>query len=91
MRETDAVARARGISLDPAYLDGVFDTLGKFDASTRSSLYNDLAHGKPLEIEALSGTVARLGAAAGIPTPIHRTIYAALLPYHLLHMKNRTS
>ena len=91
MRETEAVARASGVSIEPAYLEAVFETLGKFDAATRSSLYNDLAHGKPLEIEALSGTVARRGAAAGIPTPIHRTIYAALLPHHLLHMKNRKS
>jgi 2-dehydropantoate 2-reductase len=91
MRETEAVAHARGVSIEPAYLESVFETLGKFDTATRSSLYNDLAHGKPLEIEALSGTVVRLGAAAGIPTPVHRTIYATLLPHHLLHMKNRKS
>jgi 2-dehydropantoate 2-reductase len=90
MRETDAVARARNVPVEPGYLDGVFETLGKFDRATRSSLYNDLAHGKPMEIDALSGTVARLGAASGIPTPIHRAIYAALLPYHLLHIRNRT-
>lgn len=89
MRETDAVARARGVSIEPDYLDAVFGTLRKFDNATRSSLYHDLAHGKPMEIEALSGTVARLGAAAGIPTPIHRMIYAALLPYHLSHSRNR--
>jgi 2-dehydropantoate 2-reductase len=91
MRETEAVTRAHGVSVEPAYLENVFETLGKFDTATRSSLYNDLAHGKPLEIDALSGTVTRLGAAAGIPTPIHRTIHAALLPYHLLHTKNRKS
>jgi 2-dehydropantoate 2-reductase len=89
MRETDAVARARGVSIEPGYLDYVFATLRGFDNATRSSLYNDLAHGKPMEIDALAGTVVRLGAAAGIPTPINRMIYAALLPYHLMHSRNR--
>lgn len=87
MTETTAVAQARGIPIEEGYLHGVFATLRRFDNNTRSSLYHDLAHGKPMEIDALSGTVARFGAALGIPTPIHRTIYAALLPYHLAHLQ----
>lgn len=83
MRETESIARARGVHIEERYLDGVFDTLARFDNNTRSSLYYDLVHGKPLEIEALSGTVVRHGAALGIPTPVNRAVYAALLPYHL--------
>ena len=85
MRETEAVAKIKGAAIEPGYLDRVFETLKNFDNSTRSSLYYDLTHDKPMEIEALSGTVVRYGLALGIPTPIHRTIYAALLPYHLKH------
>jgi 2-dehydropantoate 2-reductase len=83
MRETESVARARGVRIEEHYLDGVFDALKKFDNKTRSSLYYDLVHDKPLEIEALAGTVVRHGAALGIPTPVNRAVYAALLPYHL--------
>jgi 2-dehydropantoate 2-reductase len=83
MRETESIARARGVRIEEHYLDGVFGTLARFDNKTRSSLFYDLVHGKPLEIEALAGTVVRHGAALGIPTPVNRTVYAALLPYHL--------
>jgi ketopantoate reductase len=42
-----------------------------------------------MELEALSGAVVKYGQALGIPTPIHRTIYGALLPYHLKHLTKR--
>lgn len=85
MKETEAVARAAGAVIEAGFIDTVLATLQKFDTSTRSSLYYDLTHGKPLEIESLSGTVVRLGREHGIPTPVHRVIHASLLPYHILH------
>lgn len=89
MRETLAISRTQGIDIEPAFVDSVFDTLAKFDNETRSSLYYDLSHGKPLEIDALSGTVVRFGLSAGVPTPIHRTIYASLIPHHRKHSHAR--
>jgi 2-dehydropantoate 2-reductase len=83
MRETESIARARGVRVEEHFLDRVFGTLARFDNKTRSSLYYDLVHGKPLEIEALAGTVVRYGTALGIPTPVNRAVYAALLPYHI--------
>jgi 2-dehydropantoate 2-reductase len=85
MHETEAVARARKIPLEPGFLTAMVESLSKFDPGTRSSLYHDLAHEKPMELEALAGAVVRYGEAAGVPTPIQRTIYASLLPYHLRH------
>ena len=85
MTETAAVAQARGVQIEEGFLHGVFATLRRFDNNTRSSLHYDLSHGKPMEIDALSGTVVRLGAPLNILTPVHKTIYAALLPYHLKH------
>jgi 2-dehydropantoate 2-reductase len=82
MRETAAVARSRGIRLPADTVDGFLSRLSSMTQSTRSSLHYDLVHNKPLEIEELSGTVVRLGLAAGIPTPVHRFIHAALLPHH---------
>ncbi len=83
MRETESVARALGVHIEDGYLKGVFETLARSNNATRSSLYNDLARGKPLEIEALAGTVVRRGTALGIATPVNRAVYAALLPHHL--------
>jgi len=87
MKETAAVAHGLGISIEPSYIDSVFETLEKFNNETRSSLYYDLSHGKPMEIEALAGTVVRLARELGISTPIQDTIYSSLLPYHLKHVE----
>jgi 2-dehydropantoate 2-reductase len=85
MRETESVARAKGIAIEPGFLDATFASLKKFDNATRSSLYYDLTHEKPMELEALAGTVVRFGRDTGVPTPIQRVIYSSLLPHHLRH------
>ena len=83
MSEVYAVAARLKIPIEPDYVTQVFGRMGQFPNNTRSSLYHDLVHGKRLELEALSGAVVRLGSALDVPTPIHRTIYSALLPYAL--------
>jgi 2-dehydropantoate 2-reductase len=85
MEEADTVARALHVNIEHGYVGATFETLSKFNNNTRSSLYYDLVNGKPMEIDALSGTVLRYGERLGISTPIHRAIYAALLPYHRKH------
>lgn len=89
MRETDAVARASGVSLEPGHVDSMLEKLSSYSNDTRSSLYHDLANRKPLEIDVLSGAVMRYGAQAGVPTPVHEFLYAALLPHHLNHLRLR--
>jgi 2-dehydropantoate 2-reductase len=86
MRETEAVARANLITLEPNLVDSFFETMSRFTNDTRSSLYYDLVNGKPMEVEALAGTVVRLGRHMGVPTPIQAAIYASLLPYHRKHL-----
>ena len=85
MRETDAIARAKGVNIPAGYVEQILEVLKKYDNNSRSSLYHDLVHDKPLEIEALSGTVVKHGKELNIPTPVHRAIYSGLLPYHLKH------
>ena len=41
----------------------------------------DLERGNRLELEWFSGTIHRLGREAGVATPVHDTIYAALRPF----------
>jgi 2-dehydropantoate 2-reductase len=91
MNEVHAVARAKGVSVGPMDREKVIAGLKRFDPNTRSSMYFDLINEKPMEVEALNGTVVRVGEELGVPTPIHRTMYAALLPYHLKHLQNRSS
>ena len=44
-------------------------------------MYRDLASGRRLEVEHLSGAVARLGRDTGVDTPFHRAAYALLNLY----------
>lgn len=80
LRETVAVARARGVALADT---SVADMLGVIDGmvpEVTTSMHRDIMDGKPSELEAWTGAVVRLGAASGVPTPVHSFIYGALLP-----------
>ncbi|MEK6565806.1 MAG: ketopantoate reductase family protein, partial [Bacteroidota bacterium] len=91
MREVETVGRAKGVDIQALERKKVLEGIKRFDPDTRSSMYYDLLSEKPMEIEALNGTVVRLGKKLGVPTPIQRTIYAALLPHHLKHLLQRSS
>jgi 2-dehydropantoate 2-reductase len=91
MREVHSVARKLGVEVEPVNEPRVLEGLKRFSDDTRSSMYFDLAAGKPMELEALNGTVVRLGEQLGVPTPIHRVIYSVLLPYHLKHSQQRSA
>jgi len=79
--EAAAVGRALGVALPGDIEQRVLGFLDATPANGKSSQLVDLERGRRLELEWLSGTVARLGREHGIPTPIHRTVYAALKPY----------
>ena len=52
-----------------AILDGV-------NPSGTASLQRDIAAGKRSELDEWTGAVVRLGARAGVPTPLHDFLYA---------------
>lgn len=76
VQEVAAVAEAEGrrMALAPA-LQAMEKIAGAMPAQL-SSTAQDLARGKPTEIEHLNGHVARRGAALGIATPVNQTLYA---------------
>jgi 2-dehydropantoate 2-reductase len=76
VRETVAVAHADGVQLDAEELVAATWKLAAALAEQTSSTAQDLARGKPTEIDALNGFVAQRGAVLGIPTPINRTLHA---------------
>lgn len=78
MKETIAVARAKGIDIDPAYVNDRLGFLDTLPADMTSSMRQDLQRGNRLELDWLSGAVVRMGQELGIDTPANAFIYVAL-------------
>jgi len=79
--EAVAVAKALGISLPEDIVQAHVTKHQGFPADMYASMYHDLARGKRLELDSLSGLVVRSGRGLGIPTPVHAMAYACLKPY----------
>jgi 2-dehydropantoate 2-reductase len=71
--ECAAVARASGVSIPDDMLEKAL-TLPASMPNQKSSTAQDLARGKPSEIDFLNGYVARRGAALGVPTPTNQAL-----------------
>ncbi len=80
MRETQAVARARGIALAGDSVPQGMALLDSLAPEGTTSLQRDIVAGKPSELEAWNGAVVRLGGESGVPTPLHGFLYASLVP-----------
>lgn len=78
IEEAYRVAAAHQIRLEPstaeAYRELLFTRLIPDTAAHRSSMLQDVAAGKPTEIEALNGALVRLGQQARVPVPINTLI-----------------
>lgn len=72
MREAAAVGRAHGVRLPEDIAEERLAFSDTLPPTMTASLQLDLERGNPLEVEWLSGAVVELGAAVGVPTPIHR-------------------
>lgn len=79
-REIVDVARAKGADIGDDIIPWCETSLDSFAADGMTSLGNDFRAGRSVELEGLTGTVVRMGAEVGVPTPIHSTIYALLKP-----------
>lgn len=75
VEETLAVARASGVVMAPDLLARTYGIAAAMPTQF-SSTAQDLARGKPTEIEHLNGFVVRRGAAHGVPTPANRALHA---------------
>lgn len=70
-----AVAAAEGVQL-PGDMHEVVRKLAASMPTQSSSTAQDLARGKPTEIDHLNGLIVRRGAALGIATPANRVLWA---------------
>jgi 2-dehydropantoate 2-reductase len=82
MREVEAVSQKLGMEL-PVSLEQRMAGAEKV-GEHKTSMLQDLEAGRPMELEALVGSVVELGEKVGVPMPYTRTIYscAKLLQQH---------
>ena len=74
MTEADEVAEALGVRL-PLTIDQRMDGAKKVGAH-KTSMLQDLEHGRPMELESVVGVVIELGEKLGLPMPHTRTLYS---------------
>jgi 2-dehydropantoate 2-reductase len=79
--EGAAVARAMGVELPADIVERQLKNHQGFPADMYASMYHDVARGRRLELESLSGLIVRKGRELGVPTPFHAMAYACLKPY----------
>ncbi len=76
VREVLEVAHAEGRALDPQRARASVEQIARSMPGQLSSTAQDLARGKPTEIDDLNGLIVRRGAALGIATPANQSLYA---------------
>lgn len=76
VREVVAVAQADGQSLQLDAALEAMERIARAMPAQLSSTAQDMARGKPSEVDHLNGFVARRGAELGIATPVNQTLHA---------------
>ena len=69
MREVYLVGRAKGVNLPEDADEDRYRFIDEQNPASKGSLCHDLEAGRRLEIDALCGTVSRIGAEVGVETP----------------------
>jgi 2-dehydropantoate 2-reductase len=78
--EIERVARARGIRLADGVMAATLGLIDSLPPDGTASMQRDIAAGRPSELDDLTGAVVRLGAEAGVATPVSAFILSALVP-----------
>lgn len=81
MNEVYQVGLARGVAFDEDIVNRQMAYLDDLAYDVTSSMQHDLSIGNKLELPWLAGTVVKLGAELGVPTPTLDVICALLAPY----------
>ncbi len=78
VEEAAVVGRARGVALPPDEERRAMELIEGLPGDMVPSFVLDVEAGGPTELPILSGAVSRFGRDAGVPTPVHDTVVAAL-------------
>jgi 2-dehydropantoate 2-reductase len=81
IEEGRAVARAEGVDVPADVADKMVASFENLPDDYQPSMQTDFQLGRQTELEAINGTIVRLGRAAGVPTPVNSFIYTVLLPH----------
>jgi 2-dehydropantoate 2-reductase len=81
LRESIAVAHAKGIPLSSNLYDEVVGSLRSLPPHAKASMLEDLERGRPIELPWLSGAMVRIGEEVGVETPTHHLITSLLRPH----------
>ena len=76
--EVRAIAVKRGVALTETDIEKHMASLLKMPPANKPSTLQDLEKGRKTEADMLSGTVVRLGAESGVPTPVNEVMYHAV-------------
>jgi 2-dehydropantoate 2-reductase len=82
--EAITLANAKGLIFGQESVtkaDHLWDEIAASNSAWRPSLLQDLDAGRPLELDAWSGSAVKIGQELGIPTPVNFAMYAGLKPY----------
>ncbi len=79
VREAATVAGAEGAAVDA---EATIAALDAVPATMRSSMQRDAEEGRPIELDAIGGSILRAGARTGVPTPVTARLVAALRDRH---------
>lgn len=78
MEEVIALARAKGVTLAPDFLDSRMKFADTAPPGMKASLLHDLERGNRIEIDWLAGKAVALGRELSVPTPANAAVYAVL-------------
>ena len=84
MQEIYTLARHRGVNLPEGIVAKTLAFVDGLPPGVTASMQRDIMEGRPSELEAQNGAVVRMGAQAGLPTPVNAFLYHSLLPQELL-------
>jgi 2-dehydropantoate 2-reductase len=79
--EAMAVAHAKGVQFAPNVLSDMLRHIGGMPSHAKSSMLEDLEHGRRLELPWLNATLVRIAEESGVPAPTHRFIATVLKPF----------
>ena len=81
IKEVIKVAVAEGVELPADVTEKHMLFAEQLEPNVFSSLHYDMTHDKPMELEALHGTVVRKAREHEVPVPMHAAVYALLKPW----------
>ena len=81
VQEVANVGTAYGVTFEDDDVQRALDLIAARPMGARGSMQADLEAGRPLELEAIVGSVGRIGRKVNVLTPIFDMLYTLLLPH----------